>query len=422
MGFAVFQAWCEDAVVASAMLYGALVLPSRGWFEPLGLTENAATWVACSAALLLFVAYLRLQAPLILDRPPNKPRKNRGQKPTEYPPPFPNGWFGICPGDELRRGDVKALDVLGKNLVMFRDNVGKVAILDAFCPHLGAHLGEGGYISDSNCLTCPFHGWEFDANGVCRRVAGTSRVPAGSTLRSWPVCEANGMVLLWHDAEGREPSFAIACDAEVVEGRWYRAGVTKCNVNAHIQELPENGADSAHLNILHKAFVWSPATKAGLSHSWAAEWKPSADAKHVSEIFLTQGAQLLGVDLPGTHIPATINQVGPGIVRLQLSTPIGAVVAYEYVTPLKTTTQRVHHVMYCSPTIPRFVGKFFLWALESQFHRDLPIWERKKYQSRPLISKADGPILAFRRWYSQFYSERSTAMADAVAQENMLDW
>ena len=78
--------------------------------------------------------------------------------------------------------------------------------------------------------------------------------------------------------------------------------------------------------------------------------------------------------------------------------------------------------MFCAPTIPRFMGKIFLWSLESQFQRDAPIWETKKFLPRPQISKADGPILSFRRWYTQFYSPSSVSFSDALARESMMDW
>ena len=34
-------------------------------------------------------------------------------------------------------------------------------MLDAYCPHLGAHLAEGGRVQGES-VRCPFHAWEFD--------------------------------------------------------------------------------------------------------------------------------------------------------------------------------------------------------------------------------------------------------------------
>lgn len=53
---------------------------------------------------------------------------------------------------------------------MFRTPEGKVHIMDAYCPHLGANMGLGGVVR-GDCLECPFHGWQFDGNsGKCTSV------------------------------------------------------------------------------------------------------------------------------------------------------------------------------------------------------------------------------------------------------------
>ena len=35
-----------------------------------------------------------------------------------------------------------------------------VFVTDAYCPHLGAHLGFGGKV-EGDCIKCPFHEWKF---------------------------------------------------------------------------------------------------------------------------------------------------------------------------------------------------------------------------------------------------------------------
>lgn len=375
---------------------------------------------AAFVAAGLWVSYKRLQSPLRVVRTPTVPRRTRDQKASEFPPPYPNGWFNVCFSQFLKNGELKELDIFGQKLVLFRSNEGVASVLDGYCPHLGANLGVCGVVT-RNCIKCCFHGWEFDVEGKCVAIDGTMVIPPGSNLRKWPTRELNGVVYVWHDAEGREPLWEVEQVPEIASGAYYCSGTTWCHVNAHIQEIPENGPDAAHLNVLHKPFVWS-VMPAGLIHQWAAAWKQHETQPHKSAIQLTQTLKIFGVYIPGTTVTAYINQIGPGMVQLHLTTPLGKLYAFEYVTPTKTTTQIVEHIMFCSPTIPRFVGKILLWSLEAQFQRDAPIWETKKFLKRPVISKADGPILAFRRWYSQFYSENSINFPDALAKESMIDW
>jgi len=66
---------------------------------------------------------------------------------------------------EVKRGEVKYVSCLGQDLVVFRSDIdGKIAILDAYCPHLGANLAAGGRVVNG-CVECPFHGWQFNSTG-----------------------------------------------------------------------------------------------------------------------------------------------------------------------------------------------------------------------------------------------------------------
>jgi hypothetical protein len=52
-----------------------------------------------------------------------------------------------------------SIRAFSRELVLFRTQGGQPALLDAFCPHLGANLSVGGRVVDGN-IRCPFHGWQ----------------------------------------------------------------------------------------------------------------------------------------------------------------------------------------------------------------------------------------------------------------------
>ena len=60
-----------------------------------------------------------------------------------FPFGIPNCWFHVSYSDELKLGEVKPVHYFGRDLVLFRGEDGKAVCLDAYCPHLGAHLGVG---------------------------------------------------------------------------------------------------------------------------------------------------------------------------------------------------------------------------------------------------------------------------------------
>jgi cholesterol 7-desaturase len=80
-------------------------------------------------------------------------------------PPFPNGWFAIAFSTEVKRGVVLSRRFLGHELVLFRTASGVAVVLDAHCPHLGAHLGDGRIEGEADSL--PVHGFCFAAAGAC---------------------------------------------------------------------------------------------------------------------------------------------------------------------------------------------------------------------------------------------------------------
>ena len=51
------------------------------------------------------------------------------------------------------------------------------------------------------------------------------------------------------------------------------------------------------------------------------------------------------------------------------------------------------------------VADAFVAEINKQIREDTPIWEHKVFLPVPALADSDGPILKFRKWYSQFYAE-----------------
>ena len=125
--------------------------------------------------------------------------------------PMPNGWFAVEWSRDLHEGDVRPLEYFGEELVLFRTRSGEARVLDAFCPHLGAHLGHGGRVMGET-IRCPFHAWQYDGqSGECVHIPYCERIPRQARVRSWEVQEKNGMVFVWHHVEGKPPEWDFPC-------------------------------------------------------------------------------------------------------------------------------------------------------------------------------------------------------------------
>jgi cholesterol 7-dehydrogenase len=101
---------------------------------------------------------------------------------------------------------------------------------------------------------CPFHGWAFDKDGICQSIPySDGDIPANANTRSYTVDETHHVILLWFDAEGRPPTWRLADAWPQIPANYTYEGKAIHHIGCHISEVPENGADVAHLNILHES-------------------------------------------------------------------------------------------------------------------------------------------------------------------------
>jgi len=58
--------------------------------------------------------------------------------------PYPDGWYCLAFSDELAPGQIRSETFVGEEVVVFRTESGEVAVTDAYCSHIGSHVGYGG--------------------------------------------------------------------------------------------------------------------------------------------------------------------------------------------------------------------------------------------------------------------------------------
>src|SRR5262245_46962388 len=112
------------------------------------------------------------------------------------------GWYWAMRSSDLKKGERAPLEFLGRSLVIYRGEGGHVVALDAYCPHMGAHLAEGRVEGDA--IRCLFHHWKYNAEGRCVEIpclTSTSMVPP---IRSWSVVEHCGLIWIWAGDTPRE--------------------------------------------------------------------------------------------------------------------------------------------------------------------------------------------------------------------------
>src|SRR5919198_3246800 len=88
-------------------------------------------------------------------------------------------WQPAALSEELPVGGAPIpIRLLGEDLVLFRDELGRPGLLGLHCAHRGADLSYG-RLEDGG-LRCLYHGWLYDIAGRCLEQPGE---PPGSTFK-----------------------------------------------------------------------------------------------------------------------------------------------------------------------------------------------------------------------------------------------
>jgi len=207
------------------------------------------------------------------------------------------------------------------------------------------------------------------------------------------------------------------------EGEMVRQGVIEHHVNAHIQDINENGVDSAHFNIVHSwpLTVGEKAFGSLLQVVWSKmEWVPSQDkdTPHRADSYVTYHVDLFGRDITG-EIQVKAELIGPSLGHIIYNSHFGRVVILVTTCPLAPLRQQGTFTVYTDRRIPSLIAKIAMWSFAAMFEQDVPIWNAKRYERKPIVVRGDGDIMAWRRWYGQFYSENSPTV---VSLRDNLQW
>jgi len=122
----------------------------------------------------------------------------------------PSGWFQVSWSDEIAVGDVHKMTYFDEEMVAWRAESGQLTVMNAYCEHLGAHLGYGGKVV-GEVLQCPFHGWQWSQQGRNVCIPYQDRPNRGRRIRTYPVVERKQDIEIWqHQRYSDPPALATA--------------------------------------------------------------------------------------------------------------------------------------------------------------------------------------------------------------------
>ena len=208
------------------------------------------------------------------DRVPMVEAVNRGETSGKFN--WTKQWYPVAVIDLLDTSKPHPTQLLGKDIVVWKDGAGKWNVFEDKCPHRLAPLSEG-RVEDDGTLLCAYHAWRFDGDGKCTDMPQASskeeedRVRANprSCAFTRPCMEAQGLVWAWGEGgkeaelEARMTPPLVVPEIEGVGKNGEAPGGAYRN-HWQVRDMPygwaaffENAIDPAHAVVSHHTLVGS---------------------------------------------------------------------------------------------------------------------------------------------------------------------
>ena len=315
----------------------------------------------------------------------------------------PATWFQVGLSSEFRRGrGVRRVMRWGEELVAYRSASGRLVVHNAICPHLGAHLGGGTVRGE--CLECPFHGWQYHPDGVVQYVPGARRVPSRARLDSYPTFEVGGIAFMYpRPADAGAAPRGLDPDLErALRDDRHVGSFTTILVQADIDDIQENAADTAHFAMVHRTSI--------------ARTRPFRSSVDDECHFLVEG--VLEAQLGG-DITVELRCFDPCTAYTVSRSRWGNSELFVFLAQLGPRETELHFLVRTAPhfLIGRLLNRVRANKQVEVFCEDRAVWAERTRLDTPILSDADGPVLPYRRWIGAWtarYGHRTDQGADVV--------
>ncbi len=168
-----------------------------------------------------------------------------------------NDWMPVAAVSELQNGSMLATQLLGINLVIWRDSSGLAHAWEDRCPHRGMKLSMGHVCVDkagADHVVCPYHGWQYSTTGKCQYIPAIPQLKADNLkaqVKTFALQQQYGLIWVCLGESAAEillfPEFHDSHLRTVVCGAY--------EVESSAPRLIENFLDMAHFGFVHTGIL-----------------------------------------------------------------------------------------------------------------------------------------------------------------------
>ena len=319
-------------------------------------------------------------------------------------------WHPVCDAHELLHAP-KPVQVLGQDVVLWRDLQGKAQALIDQCPHRGARLSLGQVCQGA--LQCPYHGWTFQGSGQCVKVPAMPDFTPSTAQQARAVAVQEAYGLVWvclHTQTGSAltttdqvlPPFAAEANDHL---RKLNAGPYEVATSA--PRIVENFLDMAHFGFVHAGWLGDAA------HAAIPDYQVEATA---------QGFKLVNAQAWQPQSSALASQGAMVAYTYEVSQPYSAVLTKvpDVASGVKPGYEE-SIALFIQPVTPEFSRVWFRMAIadfdapaakvlafqDTIFLQDKPVLESQRPRLLPLKAGAESHVavdkgsVAYRRFLQQ---------------------
>lgn len=327
-----------------------------------------------------------------------------------FPSPFPEGWYFVASHRDVVKAGLIQKTWMGENVVVWCDDDGRVGVAEAYCPHLGSDLGPaaGGCVRQGR-IVCPFHGFEFDTAGRCVDTP-YALPPRSARLNVFPTRRVHDLIFAWWGIHGRPPQWDLPEHAGNQSG-WTDLRISAVRFPGHPQETTENSVDLAHLRYVHgyhnvnrpgRVTVDGPCLDSDFG--FRSVLKVAGLASLTLDI--TTRTRVFGLGC--SYVEIAEHSIGLEARLWVMATPVdGNLIDLSLASQMahiRNPNRKIAGLGFL-PSVWRapVMNRFLAARQMDDVRKDVVIWSRKRYHSRPRLCRSDGEIMAFRSYCAQFY-------------------
>lgn len=312
---------------------------------------------------------------------------------------FATGWYVVANSSGLKIKP-RNVQLFGEDWVLWRDSNRRPVLMQAHCCHNGANLSGGRVIKD--CIECPFHGWQFNAQGRCTIAPGVETIPQTARQYTFPVEERYGFIWAWYGTP--EPLFALPefPPFDVIQEKFLPIRFS-FRAKTSVRRIIENFYDGQHTVTLHKL----PATAVTIAFDAINNQKyGGCISANIKQYVGLAGAvaSLFGMNFSKFDFKVTSTATMHSVkAYLDDKFRFTSIVA---VTPVATgeTIQRVLILVKRGNNPLDTALLYAMFAVQSYFtgKQDVPIWNGIKESVKGVYVKNDKAVLEFRKFYQNW--------------------